>query len=219
MTRDEIIKMAVFIQFPQPGMNWKDYSAIGRKILRVPMTASDFYGTYRLNEHHFPPMAHFNKTMPMLAKILKFNFSKDDFDIKEMEDQGHDLSMPQPKLNLKIDAICHTGQEDSLNDAPFEELSKCKRNLTPYHKVFRYFRCASTIINKTVKNGRRLFVSGDSHMIPVIPMMLPYFELITYSDNRDNIEFFDSIEKITYTDVLFQFYDKRLTYYTKTNLK
>lgn len=126
---------------------------------------------------------------------------------------------------------------DEIHDCEYDGLLSfgIKKQRSPYHDLYRYPHSCSRIVNHSVKNGKRLFVSGDSQILPSVPMLSCYFEEVLYSDNRTGQlgfhfngllldynttrsfkQFYDEID---FTHALFALYSKPINYYTEINLK
>lgn len=53
-----------------------------------------------------------------------------------------------------------------------------------YHKNICFPHACSGYINNQSKSEKRILVSGDSHAIPLIPILVHYFREVVYLDNR-----------------------------------
>lgn len=218
MTREEILAKAKYIQYPYLDLHFKDFGDVNSE--KIMMESKDFYNTWRQNEHHFPPMVHFKKSMPVIAKVLDFYFDEKDFSFKVQNCNGYDLTMPYPKMTYFYDAKSLSDEERSFENMTYDELTSYeKTDGTPYHHLFRFFHDTSIIVNKNIRDERKLLLSGDSHMIPVVPMLTPYFHTIAYLDNRKKMPIFDKIKDIEFTDVLIELFNNSLGFYTDGNLK
>lgn len=218
MTREEILAKAKYIQFPYKDLHFNDYGVDG--VIRMDMHPEDFYGTWKLNGHHFSPMVHFKKTMPVLAKLLDFHFNKDDFLFKEQQFEGYDLTMPYPKAPYTYEAKSLSEDNRIYPILTYDELTSCDGKAdSPYHNLYRFYHDASVITNRNTNVKRNLFISGDSHLIPVVPMLSVYFKTIAYIDNRKGVPIYDKIKDIDFTDVLIELFHNPLSAYTDKNLR
>ena len=57
---------------------------------------------------------------------------------------------------------------------------------TKYHQLFRYSHECIKIENMCSKSNRILIISGDSHTVPLIPILSCYFKKVIVLDNRFN---------------------------------
>ena len=55
---------------------------------------------------------------------------------------------------------------------------------TKYHQLFRYSHENIKIENLSIDSNRILVVSGDSHTVPLIPILCCYFKKVIVLDNR-----------------------------------
>lgn len=218
MTREEIIAKAKYIQFPDRNLEFKQYDGV--TTTKIEMCKDDFYNTWKLNEHHFSPMVHFKKTMPAIAKLLDFYFNEDDFSFKPDKFENFDLTMPYPKASFTYDVKSLSAKDSQYQLMTYSKLTSTDGvAYTKYHDLYRYFHDSSIVINRNTSSRRTLLISGDSHMIPVVPMLTVYFKTLVYIDNRKNVSVFDKIKDINFTDVLFELYKWPLEYYQVNNLK
>ena len=224
MTREEIIAKAEYIQFPNQHLDYFYYEVDGKDRIKLEFDKDCFYPEWGINAHHIQNRCHFNVTVPALANLFSFNFNPNDFHFESDKFMCYDLGMPHPNNEPHIDIIPHQFKNvlheqrnvlwnELLVPSPLNKVSK-------YHDLYKYAHMCSTVINHDFNgNEKNLLVLGDSHMIPVIPMIVPYFSMVTYMDNRSNRPVFDEISGNTYTDVLVTLYDKTLTYYLEQNLR
>lgn len=218
MERQEILNKAKWIEFPSASLNYKQYDGI--EPVKVPMEESDLYRTWSLNQHHFPPMSHFRNTMPVIANVLDFCFKEDDFLFKPQKFGEYDLTMPYPKFPCFYDAECLSDGTRKFSGITYDELTRYeKSDGTEYHRLYRFFHDSSIVVNRNIKPKRSLFISADSHMIPVVPMLTTYFKTIVYIDNRKQAKVFDKVKDIAFTDVLFCLWQNSIEFYTVQNLK
>ena len=197
-----------FIQFPkQIGKNNFKYLNYGDKIdcrvIKLPF--GDTYSDWYLNNHHFTTKYHTNIVLPLLANLLDFKFNINDFHIIEHKSGKFDISMPFPNHDIVYDIVSYTDNQ-ALRDIKYDDFLHCGNGKvwqpTDYHKIYRYGHQVSKIINKTIGNNRKLLISGDSQMIPSVPVLSVYFNEVAYFDNRDGKHYFEPNET-DYTDILF----------------
>ena len=79
---------------------------------------------------------------------------------------------------------------------------------TDYHHLYRGAHACSRVINETIDNDRKIFVSGDSMMIPAIPILCCYYKEVVYMDNRDGVSHKDYFENDVFDEVLLCFYER-----------
>ena len=74
--------------------------------------------------------------------------------------------------------------------------------VTEYHKVCPFPHSCFKIVNLSMKEGKKILISGDSQMIPSIIPLTNYFKEVWYYDNRTDPHV--SYEK-TYQDTNFDY--------------
>lgn len=221
MTNEEILNNAKYIQFPLLGGSFQDYSQCGKDIVKLPLTKDDQYLTWQMNQHHVKTMSHFHKIMPVLSDLLKFNFNENDFHIVNEMEGNHDVSYPYPNKEYRYD-IRSLYRDEKFVNVPYEEFfvpTNSQRGIiTKYHKLYKYAHESSTVENLTNRNGRRLFILGDSQTIPLIPILSIYFEHISYLDNRNHVHVMDKLREINYTDTLVQLFSGTYDHYVRQQM-
>lgn len=204
MTKEEILHIAKVIQFPHLEGKFNNY---GGNIIRMPVTRDDQYTTWAKNNHHVKTLVHFHKVMPVLSELLDIPFTEDDFQLQHNTSEGYDITMPYP-IQSQLYTIQSLSRDEQFANVPYEEFfisnTRDEYACTAYHHLYKYAHESSTVDNHTNQNGRRLFVLGDSHMIPLIPMLSIYFQHITYVDNRKKCQILSKIDKISYTDAIIE---------------
>lgn len=200
MTKKELLDKAIYIQYPLKYDTYKTYQ-IEKVIHKLPLPKDN-----EMWANHYIGKYHRDNSLPLLAKLLNFNYDENDFTLREKYVNGYEISSLIPK-NRYIYEICGFNRKEHLDNIDFNELIKCdiknsKIPLTEYHKQYKYPHENSRIINKTIDSNRKLFISGDSQMIPDIPVLSCYFKEIWYADNRDNLTLANEWEKIEFSDVI-----------------
>ena len=221
MTKEELINKAVYIQYPLTYTSYKNYD-VGKKIHKLPLAEKGFmYDGWKYNENHFTTKYHRKYSLPLLAKVLNFEYNENDFTLIERKSDDFDISMlcPKHKYEYEIYGFNHNEYFDNIT---YNDLINCpfnKDGITNYHKLYKYPHENSRIINKTVNNSRILFISGDSQMIPDLSVLSCYFKEIWYFDNRDEIALMDKWKNVIFTDVLVEMNNNIQTQYLDLNFK
>ena len=91
--------------------------------------------------------------------------------------------------------------------------------LTDYHKLFVFPHSCSVIKNLYKSNNRKLLISGDSQMIPLIPILCTIFEELYYFDSRTDKSFKRILGNVNFDDILIEIFNRDLDYYVINNLK
>ena len=123
-----------------------------------------------------------------------------------------------PNREYSFDVECFEKNE-KRTDVSYERLISGKHGDTDYHKLFSYPHMCSKVTNNTINSDKKLFISGDSQMIPSIAFLASHFKEVYYFDNRTSKSFKGIIESNDYTDVLFAIGNNDIQKYTQENLK
>ena len=131
-------------------------------------------------------------------------YDENDFVLKERNSNGFDISVLVPKKEHKYE-IYGFNRNEYFDNLSYDDITSSHiffKNITDYHKQYKYPHENSRLINKTIDSDRILFISGDSQMIPDIPILSCYFKEIWYMDNRNNLTLSNKYKDINFTDVL-----------------
>ena len=177
--------------------------------------------SFDYNKHHFIPRFFYDTVLPILATMLDFPYSKEDFHLNEKiikYENGDiiDFSFFTPinenfMFSLKYFDIIEKGNgeiaaflkektggfeilspvDEVLNANFLERLNGGKFGF--YHKLFIGAHNCVRVDNKNLSNGRKIIISTDSHSIPIIPILSCYYETVVALDNRNYINLFDML--------------------------
>lgn len=246
MTKEELVSKAKYIQFPYTNSVYmKIYNK--RQVNRLPI-AEDYNPLYSdsvNDKHHYTTRYHYEHVLPLLNSIYKFGYKSSDFELVKLIKKDGDYSYMVPKrkfvfklyqFDLKMREI-YDNQDfyGLMNESLLSDDTKHR-----YWGLYRFAHHCSRIVNKSLpENGRKLFISGDSQIIPSIPILACYFREVWYFDNRTGyktgkrdengnytIEWIEEnhiscrrwYESKTFSDVLIQLYTSKLERYEKWNI-
>ncbi len=192
MTREEIIEKAKYIQFPYINEEYKDrYKSVAT--IKVPLAEgyNPLYSKAVHDTHHYTTKFHIKNVLPLLESIYGFGYRRDDFKLKPLVCDDGDYSYLVPKKDMKFDVYRYDLEngphiERGINyDGLLSEKHLSGKDKHRYWGLYKYFHSCSRIINKSMPHdGRHLFISGDSQIIPDIPVLACYFREVWYFDNR-----------------------------------
>lgn len=166
----------------------------------------EFFLSWKHNESHLTNRCHYNYILPNLGKLLNFEYNQDDFNlIKKFDSTNtYDLSYFIPKIDKEFevhyradtrkfsytDLIGYTNYKE--NAERFYENTAFKEMNPDYHLLFFAPHQCCIIKNLSASNNRKLLISGDSQLIPIVSVLAYYFKEIVYLDKRagDYQEFF-----------------------------
>ena len=219
MSKDEIINKAVYIQYP---INFNSYNSSYKKenIIKLPLPKkNEMYTGWSKNSNHFTTEYHRLYSLPTLNKLLNFNFNINHFNLKHQTCNNFDISMLYPKNNFKFEIYGYSRNEH-FDDLTYDDLMKNNSkgsDITEYHRLYKYGHECSRVINKSTNNGKLLFISGDSQMIPDIPVLCCYYKEVWYFDNRYRVKLCDKFKDINFDQVLIQLNNNSITKYLNEN--
>lgn len=92
---------------------------------------------------------------------------------------------------------------------------------TEYHKIVPFPHSSFKIVNLSLKNNKKILISGDSQMLPSIVPLTSYFKEVWYYDNRTephmNLE--DTYKNENFDYVIIALYNNCYRKYSEANLK
>lgn len=210
-----------YMKFVKPGQTFKSLSNFdlnNKNVIDLSWLNVDFYEGYDCNEHHITTESYYNVILPFLKLYIKdFNFDLNDFEIVKhiafFKKSQYDVSYLVPKNNYMFSMNKNSVQ--IFNNCNFEYLhyfsgkfnDELQDDVTEYHKVFRGFHSCCKIINETINNNLKIFVSGDSMSIPLIPILCCYFKEVVFMDNRDGISHCEYYENVVFDYVIIQLWE------------
>lgn len=205
MTREELLNKAVFIQYCLKDKTYKIFNVPSENINKLPIVDGNiFYSTWNRNEHHFTTEYHRNYSIPLYCKLFDLNYNENDFTLEERKSGNFDISFLKPKEGYKYEIFGYTRGEhfDNLTYDDIMSNNSTIGDITDYHRLYKYANECSRLINKTIDNDRKLFISGDSQMIPDIGFLSCFFKEVWLFDNRNNLNLKDVYKDIEFSDVL-----------------
>lgn len=180
------------------------------------------YNDWYLNNHHYTTEYHRKFVMPKLSRMLDFSYNPDDYELVKNTCNVWDISQLKPKREMRF----HVNRlEYGIEyDGNFDDLAYNKKAVkispwTEYHGLYAFPHSCSIVTNLNHGNGRTLFISGVSQMIPSIPFLCSLFKEVWYFDNRSPQTYKEIINKSYFDDVLVEIHINDIDYYLKNNLK
>lgn len=191
MTRKELISKAKYIQFPYINEEYRNFYKELEPV-RVPLAKGydPLYSNSVHDKHHYTTEFHRKTVLPLLESILGFGYNRKDFDLEEFICEDGDYSYLVPKEKMKFDIYRYDiDPHIVMKNVDFKELMSkdylSGKGSHRYWGLYRYAHACSRIVNKGMpRDGRKLFVSGDSQILPDIPVLACYFREVWYFDNR-----------------------------------
>lgn len=246
MTRKEIIANAKYIQFPYINEIYKElYKEVSPVLVPLADGYDPLYSDSVNDKHHYTTKYHRNTVLPLLESMYGFGYDKNDFRIEPLVCEDGDYSYLVPKKKMKFDIYRYDINPVSVDygvsytDLMSKERLSGKGNHR-YWGLYRYAHACSRIVNRDLpESGRTLFISGDSQILPDIPVLACYFREVWYFDNRTgyyttprdeygnysikwdadkHIECRNHYKGKKFTDILIQLYSAGLERYHKWNI-
>ena len=219
MTKNEMLDKAIYIQYPISYLKYRDYK-VDRVIHKLPLPkVGMMYDKWKLNENHFTTMYHRMFSLPLLKTILNIEYNEEDFSIIQNKSSQFDISIQYPKNDYKYD-IYGFDRNENFSHVSYNSLienESLNSDITDYHRLYRYSHECSRIVNETIDSKRKLFISGDSQMIPVVPILSCFFKEIWYFDNRKQLILHDKWKEVEFSDVLIELNNNPLEKYVNVN--
>ena len=227
MKTEEIIKNATVIQLPNGD---RIYETFENRIYIFPSKENDKYydwvnKPWNANTHHYTTKYHREVFLPTLLPLLKIDNSilERDYHLEERLDRSgkYDLSIlhPNNKEKHRFTIILPTDGNQRVDNLSFDDLVTKDSKISDFHSLWYAPHKVSYIINETLSSGKKLFISGDSQMIPSMAILATLFKEIVYLDNRTKTSTKPLYEGINYTDILFELNFNDITKYTVENMK
>ena len=147
----------------------------------------EYYQNSINNIHHIQMPYYIRVVYPYLALQWGFPYDRDDFKIKKNADDEIDCSFlwykGKAKWTVSID------QQIVSEHKGFDCLTNTKEDYpgdkySAFHRIFSSSHHCCRIINESMETGRSICISGDSFMIPVIPILACYYKEVVFLDNR-----------------------------------
>lgn len=237
MNKQEILNKAKYIQFPLVNNSYnEDYKKSISNIHRLPIIKDEpvLYDNLIGDEHHYTTAYCIKYVLPLINKVLNFGFDENDFDLKKyyFDENGikNDLSylIPKNKYTFKL----YSFLRDKEFNFEYDGGLVFNFNLRPegkYRDLFVFPHQCSKIVNNELQNDKKLFISGDSQIIPCISVLACYYKEVWYFDNRTGkegnvidkektISYEETYKDVEFDDVLIELYSNPLNWYTEINL-
>ena len=178
MTKSDIISKALFLQYPCGYNCYKEYDIEKEKLYKLPFPQNGMmYDGWYKNDNHFTTKYHIENVIPLLCKILHLEYDGNDFVLDERKSGNYDISILVPKTDYRYEIFGYTRNEhfDDLSFADITSNNSTNNDIYDYHRLFKYSHECSRLINKDIASDRKLFISGDSQMIPDIGFLSCFF--------------------------------------------
>lgn len=196
--------------------------------------AEDFY-TDPLNCHHYTT-EYWYSVMNTVLGYMGITFKRNQFELYRRVFNIGDFSFLVPKSSPwfrivrtpveRVEDKLYYWQEKQIDVVRFEGMSfipedgNCK--MSPYHSLFSGMHEPCTVENLGKKEGKTIIISGNSHTIPLIPILACYCKKVICLDVRLPIDYSFIYKDLKPEDVeayLFVSYDDDIEKFTKLNLK
>ena len=217
MSKEEILSKAIYLQFPLQKSHgsknvvpdtYKNYNI--DTITKLPASNGMLYSSWGMNEHHYTTEYHWKYVLPTIAKLLSFNYNENDFTLPERKNGQYNITIPVPKKEYFFQ-VTNLGKNITEN-LDYNGLTHGKEG-TEYHKLIKWPHQSLRIVNETTDSHEKLFISGDSQLIPSIAFISLFFKEVWYFDNRDMLHIYEKYKDVNFDKVLIQLYAQELEYY------
>lgn len=159
----------------------------GFRLLDMRQFRFDYNKKNLVNLHHIALASYVRIVYPYLADILRFPYKRSDFDLYSYEEDNMNCSFLWPKNEMQWSV--NINQEQTAEHEGFECLTNIEKKYpgdknSAYHRIFCASHCSCRIINESLPDGKSIIISGDSYMIPVVPILACYYHEVVSLDNR-----------------------------------
>lgn len=234
MTNEDILNKAQYILFPYMNKSYHSYDVSNHYIYKTPIIETEdlsevIYINMPTNKHHYTYKYHIKYVLPLLNSLFNFGYNINDFNLIEFKHEYGDLSYLKPKIDYTFEVVCFTDNTKEI--LKFEDLKPIDKDNVSYRDLYRFPHKCSKVINLDINNDRKIFISGDSQIIPDIAILACYYKEVWYFDNRTGksldwsiidkektISFNDNYKNINFDDVLIELYTNPIWWYTEINL-
>lgn len=212
-------KNLFWIRFPLPGQNPFHTSIFKHdetdNWIDISWLNLEYYSGWERNEHHIMTKYYHNVIMPFLSyRIPNFPFKLTDFNLvrKFVGEEQYDVSYLVPK-DESLRFTLEVNKVEIGRNLPFDILHRMddERVLydgdTYFHRQYNGAHACSILINNTIDNDRRIMVTGDSMMIPIIPVLGCYFKEVVYMDNRDGESYKEYYENKVFDNIIIEVWE------------
>ena len=163
----------------------------GFNLLDMRQFRLKYYKENLYNIHHVTLDSYIKIVYPYISKMFGFPYKRGDFSLKEYYGDGMDCSFLYPKQEMKwtvsIDQKTVAEHEgfDCLTNVS-EKYPGCTGSA--YHRIFSSSHVSCRILNESLPDEGSIAITGDSYMIPVIPILACYYNEVVYLDNRLEVD-------------------------------
>lgn len=221
MTTEELLSKAKLLTVLRTGQKLEpEYVEFMKTHPHYIIRTHEQYNDWICNEHHLTTNFLFKTLLPNLADFMGFEIDWAKYKwVKNITPEGHDISYYEPIDPGHYNIWCFTidkgvyGEYAILRYSPyvdryviqgdFTEEFESVAGITDYHKLVAFPHMTFKITNEWEHNGKKLCISGDSQMIPLIPFLATIYNEVWFMDSRrDNVSLKKNWENVVFDDVL-----------------
>lgn len=169
-------------------IDWVNMTYDGSRLLDMRQFQFFYYKRSLPNLHHVMLSSYIRIVYPYLADIWGFPYKRSDFDLYKYVEDDMDCSFLWPKEEMKW--TVSIDQQITAEHEGFECLTNLEKKYpgdkgSAYHRIFCSSHTSCRIVNESLpEEGESIFISGDSYMIPVVPILACYYKEVVFMDNR-----------------------------------
>lgn len=198
-----------------------DYSKLDN-FKYITLNKTQVYNNFELNQHHWTTNYVWNCFFPLLMKDLNLKYDEKDYELVCNYDEYNKVNLDYHdyKKNIDLKLFNFTNNITLLLNQKNIRLNKLDMGfgnnnvdcITNYHRLFRLYHETCLITNENSLTKRNLLLNADSMFIPVIPLIIPYFNNILYYDNRTDKSYKPLIDEYIQqtTDIIFCFIEENI---------
>ena len=141
------------------------------------------YSTYNLNWHHYTTATIWNVVFPKFMHDFKFEYDPNDYTYVSNNRDGVDLGFHDYNKEMDIQVVTEENKVyDHLRDTYGTQF-------TAYHRLFVAPHKIAVVTNNKALTDRIIRLNCDSMIIPLVPLIAPYFKKMYVYDYRSNYRF------------------------------
>lgn len=207
-----------WVHFVRPGQDAFSkslFNLTGKKVIETSWLKLEYYSGWYKNEHHIQTKYYHKVIMPLMASYMpNFPFNIKDFKVVPFlaDDEKYDVRYLVPK-DKKMRFSLEVNGEKVVDNGTFDDLHRMKDKTmkedgdTYFHKQYKGAHSCSILRNETINNNKSILVTGDSMMIPIIPILGCFYKEVVYLDNRDGKSYLKYYEGKIFTDVIIEVWE------------
>lgn len=208
-----------WLRFVKPGQTMfttSIFDLVDKNVIDIGRLNCLFYDGWKDNDHHIMTKCYYKNILPFISMYINsFPFNIKDFRHINYftQEEKYDVSYLVPNDD-SLKFSCEVNGVEVVKNGNFCDLIylnnknyKKDLNFTDYHKLFIGSHQCSILKNETIDTDKTMFITGDSMMIPCIPIFGCYYKEVVFMDNRTDESFKHYFEGKVFDEVIIQLWE------------